>query len=97
MTSHWCNFLLPPASFSLTLYSMGKSSKKRRPRTPGKSKKKESETKPAVKKRQLAIPPALKFVLSFLLSLAVLGLAYSHLTARYHDNLLWLMDVTATA
>jgi len=27
----------------------------------------------------------------------VLGLAYSHLTAKYHDNLLWLMDATATA
>lgn len=76
---------------------MGKSSKKRRSRTPGKSKKKESETKPAAKKRRLALPPTLKFVLSFLLSLAVLGLAYSHLTAKYHDNLLWLMDATATA
>ena len=49
------------------------------------------------KKRRLTLPPTLKFVLSFLLSLAVLGLAYSHPTAKYHDNLLWLLDVTATA
>jgi exosortase H (IPTLxxWG-CTERM-specific) len=75
---------------------MGKSSKKRRPRRQDKSKKKESETRPAAKKRWLTLPPALKFVLSFLLSLAVLGFAYSHLTAKYHDNLLWLMDTTAT-
>ncbi|HWR83098.1 MAG TPA: exosortase H [Candidatus Deferrimicrobium sp.] len=43
------------------------------------------------------LPPALRFVLSFLFCLAVLGFAYSHVTAKYHDNLGWLMDVTAFA
>jgi exosortase H (IPTLxxWG-CTERM-specific) len=55
------------------------------------------ESKSAPRKKLLNLPPALKFVLSFLLSLAILGLAYSYLTAKYHDNILWLMDLTATA
>lgn len=38
----------------------------------------------------------MKFVGWFLVSLAVLGLLYSHLTAKYHDNLLWIMNTTAT-
>lgn len=73
---------------------MGKPSKKRA-RAP--ESKKKSEAKPTAKKGLKALPPALKFVLSFLVSLAVLGVAYSHLTAKYHDNLVWLLDVTATA
>ncbi|MFQ6008591.1 MAG: exosortase H [Candidatus Zixiibacteriota bacterium] len=75
---------------------MGRSSKKRL-RTQGNKKKTESSAKSARRRWLSNIPPALKFVLSFLVSLAVLGLAYSHLTAKYHDNLLWLLDVTATA
>jgi exosortase H (IPTLxxWG-CTERM-specific) len=75
---------------------VGRFSKKRL-RAQDNRKKGKSETKPVFRKKLLNLSPALKFVLSFLVSLAVLGLAYSHLTAKYHDNILWLMDFTATA
>ncbi|HOD66983.1 MAG TPA: exosortase H [candidate division Zixibacteria bacterium] len=39
--------------------------------------------------------PALRFVLKFVLLLAVLGGAYAWLTARYAESLGWLMDTTA--
>jgi len=64
---------------------------------PGRKKKAKSETKPTEKRKLPTLSPALKFVLSFLVSLAVLGLAYSHLTAKYHEHMEWLMDATATA
>jgi len=76
---------------------MDKPSKKKHSRTSGRSKKKESEIKPPIKKRLKSLPPALRFVILFLLSLVVLGLAYSHLTAKYHDNLEWIMEGTASA
>jgi exosortase H (IPTLxxWG-CTERM-specific) len=75
---------------------VGKSSKRHARRQQGR-KETNAETKPVSRKKLLNLSPALKFVLSFLLSLAILGLAYSHLTAKYHDNILWLMDLTATA
>jgi exosortase H (IPTLxxWG-CTERM-specific) len=78
------------------LSHVGRFSKKRL-RAQDNRKKGKSETKPVFRKKLLNLSPALKFVLSFLVSLAVLGLAYSHLTAKYHDNILWLMDFTATA
>jgi exosortase H (IPTLxxWG-CTERM-specific) len=76
---------------------MGRSPKKRaRVQASGKRRDEKENVKSASRKRLLNLPPALKFVLSFLISLAILGLAYSHVTARYHDDLLWLMDGTAT-
>ena len=44
-------------------------------------------------KRRLS--PVVKFVLQFLLSLIVLGAAYAHLTASYHDSIVPLMHATA--
>lgn len=43
------------------------------------------------------LSPAVRFVVLFVIALAVLGFAYAHVTAKYHDNLEWLLRVTATA
>ncbi|MFH1374950.1 MAG: exosortase H [bacterium] len=75
---------------------MGRYRKKKRLQSPLKPKNEVTQKEPSSKKRLPSIPPVLRFVLLFLLSLALLGLAYSHLTAEYHDDLLWLMDATAT-
>lgn len=44
-------------------------------------------------KRRLS--PVMKFILLFLLNLVVLGAAYAHLTASYHDSIVPLMHATA--
>jgi len=43
----------------------------------------------------LSLSPPVKFVLWFVLALAVLGLTYAHITATYHDHLKGLMTFTA--
>ncbi len=42
------------------------------------------------------MPPAIRFVLTFIISLAVLGYIYSYFTAKYHDDLTVIMEATAT-
>ena len=46
--------------------------------------------------RSRSLAPALKFVLSFVGSLAVLGTVYAWITARYHDSFGAFMEFTAT-
>jgi archaeosortase B (VPXXXP-CTERM-specific) len=42
------------------------------------------------------ISPMVKFVLLFLVFLLIVGVVFSQLITRYHDNILWLMRLTAT-
>ncbi len=62
-----------------------------------KSKKAEPpRTKKKSIKKPFQLSPALKFVLTFILSLVILGAIYSYFTARYHDQLGWVMETTAS-
>jgi exosortase H (IPTLxxWG-CTERM-specific) len=42
------------------------------------------------------ISPMVRFVVLFLVFLLIVGVAFSQLITRYHDNILWLMRLTAT-
>ncbi len=55
-----------------------------------------SDSPPPDASRRARLSPVLKFVLTFVVSLAVLGTVYAHLSATYDDQLLWLMEGTAT-
>jgi len=41
------------------------------------------------------LSPAVRFILTFVVLLVVIGGAYAYLSARFHDNMLWVMDATA--
>ncbi|MCK4302438.1 MAG: exosortase H [candidate division Zixibacteria bacterium] len=55
-----------------------------------------SDTPSRKDQRRAKLSPVLRFVLTFVVSLAVFGVLYAHLTASYHDQLLSLMEWTAT-
>lgn len=38
----------------------------------------------------------LRFIITFVVSLAIVGALYAHVTATYHDQITWLMTLTAT-
>ena len=58
------------------------------------------KARPQLKKKQqkniLQLSPALRFVLTFIISLVVLGGMYSYVTAQFHDQLSWIMETTAS-
>ena len=55
----------------------------------------DSQPAPASTKRTRKLSPVLKFIILFLVALAVLGGLYAHVTASYHDSLIPLMKATA--
>jgi len=41
------------------------------------------------------IPPVYRFIIYFLISLIVISIIFSQVFTRYHDNFVWMMELTA--
>lgn len=53
-------------------------------------------SKPTKSGKKPFLSPVLRFVVTFLVTLGVLGVLYALVTAKYHDKLTWIMELTAT-
>ncbi len=61
-----------------------------------KKNKKAGLEKIAEKLRKFSVAPAVRFVVLFLILLVLISVGFSQLFTRYHDNVIWLMELTAT-
>lgn len=56
----------------------------------------ENAEKTGKKSKKFTVPPAVRFVVLFLVLLVLISVGFSQLFTRYHDNVIWLMELTAT-